>query len=111
MAAPPTFKPDDIELIPDAWGRFERAVAAVSKSGPQHRARKATPSRRSEAVAPWGADWQELGFENEPAIAEGPRGGPSPHSDSEKAQRRVVCWAREIEGGFELSFDPPTELS
>jgi hypothetical protein len=34
MTAPPTFKPDDIELIPDAWGRFERAVDTVSKSGP-----------------------------------------------------------------------------
>lgn len=33
----PTFKPDDIELIPDAWGRFERAVDTVSKSGPMHR--------------------------------------------------------------------------
>ena len=38
----PTFKPDDIELIPDAWGKFERAVDTVSKSGPQHRAAKKT---------------------------------------------------------------------
>jgi hypothetical protein len=42
----PTFKPDDIELIPDAWGRFERAVDAVSKSGPQHR-----PPRRPQFSA------------------------------------------------------------
>jgi hypothetical protein len=37
---PPTFKPDDIELIPDAWGRFERAVDVAVKSGPQHRSAK-----------------------------------------------------------------------
>jgi hypothetical protein len=32
---------DKGELLPDAWERFERAVAAVSKSGPQHK--KPTP--------------------------------------------------------------------
>ena len=37
MVHPPTHRPDDIELIPDAWGRFERAVDTVSKAGPQHR--------------------------------------------------------------------------
>jgi hypothetical protein len=37
----PTFKPDDIELVPDAWNRFERAVDTVSKSGPLHRTRGA----------------------------------------------------------------------
>jgi len=37
MTTPPTFKPDDIELIPDAWGRFERAVDAAVQGGPQHR--------------------------------------------------------------------------
>jgi hypothetical protein len=29
-----------LELKPDAWGRFERAVDAVSKSGPLHREAK-----------------------------------------------------------------------
>ena len=28
---------DKIELSPDAWEQFERAVDAVSKGGPQHR--------------------------------------------------------------------------
>jgi hypothetical protein len=31
---------NEIELSPDAWDRFERAVDTVSKSGPQHRAKK-----------------------------------------------------------------------
>ena len=30
-------EPDDIDFAADAWARFERAVDAVSKSGPQHR--------------------------------------------------------------------------
>jgi len=33
----------DIELEPDAWERFERAVNVVAKSPPQHRT-KATES-------------------------------------------------------------------
>jgi hypothetical protein len=28
---------DKIELHPDAWERFERAIDVVIKSGPQHR--------------------------------------------------------------------------
>jgi hypothetical protein len=31
-------KSKDIELAPDAWQRFERAVDVVAKSPPQHRA-------------------------------------------------------------------------
>jgi hypothetical protein len=31
---------NEIELAPDAWERFERAVDVVSKSGPQHRKSK-----------------------------------------------------------------------
>jgi hypothetical protein len=30
----------DIELHPDAWERFERAVGAVAKTPPQHRVAK-----------------------------------------------------------------------
>lgn len=30
---------DDLELLPDAWERFERAVDAAIKGGPQHRQR------------------------------------------------------------------------
>jgi hypothetical protein len=50
MTPPPTFKPDDIELVPDAWGRFERAVDTVSKSGPQHRAAHKAPKSFVEAA-------------------------------------------------------------
>jgi hypothetical protein len=30
---------DDLEFVPDAWERFERAVDAAVKGGPQHRQR------------------------------------------------------------------------
>jgi hypothetical protein len=30
---------DDLEILPDAWERFERAVDKVIKSGPMHRQR------------------------------------------------------------------------
>jgi hypothetical protein len=36
-------KAKEVELEPDAWQRFERAVTVVAKSPPQHR--KAKPSR------------------------------------------------------------------
>jgi len=39
----------EIELEPDAWQRFERAVDVVSKSPPQHRtkpAKKARPKKK-----------------------------------------------------------------
>jgi hypothetical protein len=32
----------EIELIPDAWERFERAVEVVAKTPPQHRVAKKT---------------------------------------------------------------------
>jgi hypothetical protein len=35
----------EIEMQPDAWARFERAVDVVAKSPPQHRT-KAKPKRR-----------------------------------------------------------------
>jgi hypothetical protein len=38
----------EIELEPDAWERFERAVAVVAKSPPQHRVKK---TKRSLAKA------------------------------------------------------------
>jgi len=41
MANPKT---KEIELEPDAWQRFERAVDVVAKSPPQHR--EAKPKRR-----------------------------------------------------------------
>jgi hypothetical protein len=30
---------EDLEIVPDAWERFERAVDTVIKSGPMHRQR------------------------------------------------------------------------
>jgi hypothetical protein len=33
-------KRSEIELAPDAWQRFERAVTVVAKSPPQHRVKK-----------------------------------------------------------------------
>jgi len=30
----------DIELVPDAWAKFERFVKAIVRAGPQHRAPK-----------------------------------------------------------------------
>jgi hypothetical protein len=37
----------EIELHPDAWSRFERAVDAAIKSGPQHR-KSAKPKPKSK---------------------------------------------------------------
>jgi hypothetical protein len=36
----------DIELEPDAWQRFERAVEVVAKSPPQHRKKAARKKAR-----------------------------------------------------------------
>jgi hypothetical protein len=36
-----TSKEKEIELEPDAWERFERALDVVAKSPPQHRVKKA----------------------------------------------------------------------
>jgi hypothetical protein len=35
-----------VELEPDAWQRFERAVDVVAKSPPQHRTSKDAPKKR-----------------------------------------------------------------
>jgi hypothetical protein len=107
MKAPTHEKPREVELEPDAWARFERAVDTVSKSGPQHRARGATPSQRTGKEALWGVDWQEWGFDSEPAIVAEPLEGSLSRPVANQSGRRVVSWMREIEGGIELSFDPP----
>jgi hypothetical protein len=36
----------EIELHPDAWERFERAVDAAAKAPPQHKVRKKLKSKR-----------------------------------------------------------------
>jgi hypothetical protein len=38
---------DQIEIVSDAWERFERAVDSVAKGGPQHKASK--PAKMSSA--------------------------------------------------------------
>lgn len=63
---------------------FSQEVLQTFGIGPQHRVRDVTLSPQTGNVVLWDTNWQELGFDNEPAIA----------------------WAREIEGGVELSFDP-----
>jgi len=46
MVISPVKQPKVIELEPDAWSRFERAVVVVAKSPPQHRSGKPRPKRR-----------------------------------------------------------------
>lgn len=41
-------KTKEIELQPDAWSRFERAVDVVAKSPPQPRAGKTTKAKRAK---------------------------------------------------------------
>jgi broad specificity phosphatase PhoE len=38
----------EIELVPDAWARFERFIREVVKAGPQHRA---PPKRKRKVVS------------------------------------------------------------
>ena len=47
-------KENEIELVPDAWERFERAAEVVVKSPPQHREGKAkkTVKRRASSSKP-----------------------------------------------------------
>jgi hypothetical protein len=40
-----------LELQPDAWERFERAVDIVAKSPPQHRTKKIKAKRRKKKGA------------------------------------------------------------
>jgi hypothetical protein len=40
MGKPLRKKKSKVELEPDAWERFERAIDVVAKSPPQHRAKR-----------------------------------------------------------------------
>jgi len=42
-------KSSEIELEPDAWERFERAVKVVAKSPPQHKTKKAKDANPKDA--------------------------------------------------------------
>jgi hypothetical protein len=36
----------EIELVPDAWPRFERFIKQIAKAGPQHKAVKKTKAKK-----------------------------------------------------------------
>jgi hypothetical protein len=40
----------EIELRPDGWQRFEAAISAAVKSGPQHRARMPAAKKAKKAT-------------------------------------------------------------
>jgi hypothetical protein len=42
---------DLIDIQPDAWERFERAVDTVSKSGPQHRTSAGESSKQTKTTS------------------------------------------------------------
>jgi hypothetical protein len=44
-------KKKDIDLEPDAWARFERAVNVVAKSPPQHRVKSAKSAPKKKTTA------------------------------------------------------------
>ena len=41
-------EPKEVELVPDAWARFERAVDVVAKSPPQHRTKADVGCKRKK---------------------------------------------------------------
>jgi hypothetical protein len=85
MMTAPTFKPDDIELIPDSWERFERAVDTVSKSGPQPRA--ASPRKQSKGTEdPSGERYEEWGVYVEPDTPAESSSGTSARRMKQKRQ-------------------------
>jgi hypothetical protein len=42
----------EIELVPDAWPRFERFIKQIAKAGPQHREKADKPTKKREASKP-----------------------------------------------------------
>jgi hypothetical protein len=50
MVKPDTKK--ELELRPDGWERFNRAVTAAAKSGPKHRVAKKTAAKKSKPRKP-----------------------------------------------------------
>ena len=51
-AKKPDSKIDEIELVPDAWPRFERFIKQIAKAGPQHRAPTTKPKAGAKARRP-----------------------------------------------------------
>jgi len=46
MAHPPKKDAKEIELEPDAWGRFERFIKKAAKTPPKHRSTKERPASK-----------------------------------------------------------------
>ena len=44
-------KKQDIELVQDAWPRFEKFIREIVKAGPQHRTPSAKPKAKSSQEA------------------------------------------------------------
>jgi hypothetical protein len=44
-------KKNEIELVPDAWPRFEKFIRDIAKAGPQHRAPAAKPITKESPKA------------------------------------------------------------
>jgi hypothetical protein len=40
----------EIELVPDAWPRFERFIKQIVKAGPQHKADGESPKKKKKAA-------------------------------------------------------------
>jgi hypothetical protein len=38
----------EIELVPDAWPRFERFIKQIAKAGPQHRVEKKKVAKKTK---------------------------------------------------------------
>jgi hypothetical protein len=41
----------EIELVPDAWPRFEKFIREIAKAGPQHRVPTVKPKAKAKAKA------------------------------------------------------------
>ncbi len=50
MPRPRYAKGEKVELVPDAWERFERAIAAIGKAKPIHRPAKSKRKARARRV-------------------------------------------------------------
>jgi hypothetical protein len=51
-AKKPNPKIDEIELVPDAWPRFERFIKEIAKAGPQHRTGGKSPALSQKTSKP-----------------------------------------------------------
>lgn len=89
------------EFESDAWGRFERAVDAVSKSGPRPKA--ANPQKQSkERASPSDAGWLEWGYHVSPETLAESSSEPFPHQNSSRTQWIPRLMSRETEEGIEI---------